>query len=64
MTRLAPTRLAPRWSDRAAVARFVAAEMDDLRPEVDRISWTYTGPGELPADTPDDVLAMACLVRL
>jgi hypothetical protein len=46
------------------VAQFVAAEMDDLRLEVDRIAWTYTGPGELPDDTPDDVLAMACLVRM
>ena len=64
MTRLAPTRRVPRWSDRAAVAQFVADEMEDLRLEVDRISWTYTGPGELPDDTPDDVVAMACLVRL
>jgi len=58
VTRLAPTRRIPRWSDRAAVAQFVADEMDDLRLEVDRIAWTYTGPGEMPDDTPDDVVAM------
>lgn len=64
MTRLDPTRSVPRWSNRAAVAQFVADEMDDLRIEVDRISWTYTGPGDMPDDASDDVLAMGCLVRL
>jgi hypothetical protein len=46
------------------VAQFVADEMEDLRLEVDRISWTYTGPGEMPDDSTDAVLAMGCLVRL
>jgi hypothetical protein len=52
----APRRL-PRWIDEAAVADLVAAEMEELRSEVERLAWT-TNTGLPGPDAGDDLRAI------
>jgi hypothetical protein len=51
----------PSWNDESAVAKLVAAELEELRLEVDRLAWT-TSPWEFPTE-PQDLVEMGKLVE-
>jgi hypothetical protein len=51
----------PPWQNEQAVAAFVAAELEELRSEIDRLAWTR--PWFVPTEPPD-LVAMAALVTM
>lgn len=52
----------PSWNDESAVARLVAAELEELRLEVDRWAWT-SPPWESFPTEPEDLVEMGKLVE-
>jgi hypothetical protein len=52
----------PSWNDESAVARLVAAELEELRLEVDRWAWTSPPWEQFPTE-PEDLVEMGKLVE-